>query len=56
MYAKGWVTAANVEPPSLHLMLSPKHAEVAESYLSDLAASMRDAGGNAPMPPPGYAR
>lgn len=56
MYAKGWVTAANIEPPSLHLMLSPKHAEVAEIYLADLAASMHDAAGDAPMPAPGYAR
>lgn len=56
MYAKGWVTAANVDPPSLHLMLSPKHAEVADVYLADLEASMRDSAGTAPMPAPGYAR
>jgi glutamate/tyrosine decarboxylase-like PLP-dependent enzyme len=55
MYAKGWITAANVDPPSLHLMLSPKHAEVADVYLSDLAAAMKDATGSAPMPAPGYA-
>lgn len=56
MYARGWITAANVAPPSLHLMLSPKHAEVAGEYLADLAASMKDSAGAAPMPAPGYAR
>lgn len=56
LYARGWITAANVDPPSLHLMLSPKHAEVADAYLADLAASMQDAGGAAPMPAPGYGR
>jgi sphinganine-1-phosphate aldolase len=56
MFAKGWMTAANVDPPSLHLMLSPKHAEVAEVYLADLAAAMRDGVGAAAMPAPGYAR
>lgn len=56
MFARGWVTAANVDPPSLHLMLSPKHAEVAEHYLADLAAAMEDDTGGAAMPAPGYAR
>ena len=40
IYARGWFTSVTKEPPSLHLMLSPKHAEVAESYLSDLADSL----------------
>ncbi len=56
MYAKGWITAANVDPPSLHLMLSPKHVEVVDVYLADLAAAMKDATGATPMPAPGYAR
>ncbi|MBY0563405.1 MAG: aspartate aminotransferase family protein [Hyphomonadaceae bacterium] len=56
MYKRGWVTAANSEPPSLHLMLSPKHAEVAHVYLADLEASMRETADGAPMPAPGYAR
>jgi len=57
LYARGWITAANVEPKSLHLMLSPKHAEVADLYLSDLAAAMRETTQSAPpMPAPGYAR
>jgi glutamate/tyrosine decarboxylase-like PLP-dependent enzyme len=56
MYKRGWMTASNVDPPSLHLMLSPKHAEVAAEYLRDLETSMQDGAGAAPMPGPGYAR
>lgn len=37
MRHRGWFTSFTVEPPSLHLMLSPKHAEVADDYLRDLA-------------------
>lgn len=37
---RGWFTSVNTDPASLHLMLSPKHADVAGQYLSDLAASM----------------
>ena len=45
-----WFTSFTVEPPSLHLMLSPKHAEVAEDYLRDLAACLEavKAGNTAP--------
>lgn len=42
MRARGWFTSITAEPPSLHLMLSPKHAEVADDYLGDLAASLKD--------------
>lgn len=42
MMQRGWFTAANLEPRSIHLMLSPKHNEVAEQYLADLEASLRD--------------
>ena len=38
--ARGWFTSFTAEPASLHLMLSPKHAEVADAYLADLAASL----------------
>ena len=50
MRQRGWFTSFTVEPPSLHLMLSPKHAEVAEGYLADLAASLEavKAGDTAP--------
>jgi sphinganine-1-phosphate aldolase len=40
---RGWFTSVNTEPASLHLMLSPKHADVADQYLSDLAACMTGA-------------
>ncbi len=40
MYRRGWFTSVTREPPSLHLMLSPKHAEVADEYLADLKASV----------------
>ncbi|EAQ29171.1 putative sphingosine-1-phosphate lyase [Erythrobacter sp. NAP1] len=36
MYRKGWFTSITIDPPSLHLMLSPKHAEVIDQYLDDL--------------------
>lgn len=42
MRQRGWFTSFTAEPPSLHLMLSPKHAEVADAYLADLAASLED--------------
>ena len=42
MRARGWFTSITSEPPSLHLMLSPKHAEVAEDYVRDIAAALAD--------------
>lgn len=42
MRARGWFTSFTAEPQSLHLMLSPKHAEVAEVYLADLGAALAD--------------
>ncbi len=38
MCRKGWFTSVTTQPPSLHLMLSPKHAEVIDEYLADLDA------------------
>ncbi|MDJ0641718.1 MAG: aspartate aminotransferase family protein [Erythrobacter sp.] len=40
MYRKGWFTSITVDPPSLHLMLSPKHAEVIDEYMEDLRISL----------------
>ena len=40
MHHRGWFTAALVEPRALHLMLSPKHNDVAHEYLTDLEASL----------------
>ncbi|MEZ5994597.1 MAG: aspartate aminotransferase family protein [Hyphomonadaceae bacterium] len=42
MHKRGWFTAALLEPRALHLMLSPKHNEVANQYLSDLEAALHD--------------
>ena len=44
LYSRGWVTSITMEPPSLHLMLSPKHAEVADTYLADLQWAMDEIG------------
>ena len=41
MYRRGWITSATKEPPSLHLMLSPRHSEFIDDYLEDLAASVQ---------------
>ena len=40
IYRRGWFTSATIEPPSLHLMLSPKHSEFIDAYFEDLAASV----------------
>ena len=40
IYRRGWFTSVTKEPPSLHLMLSPKHADFIDDYLADLAASV----------------
>jgi glutamate/tyrosine decarboxylase-like PLP-dependent enzyme len=48
MQRRGWFTAALLEPRALHLMLSPKHVEVAEQYLADLEACLGDSGVPAP--------
>ncbi|MDZ4370090.1 MAG: pyridoxal-dependent decarboxylase [Phenylobacterium sp.] len=34
---RGWFTSITTEPRSLHLMLSPFHAQIADQYLADLA-------------------
>lgn len=40
MYERGWFTSLTTEPRALHLMLSPFHKGVTQTYLSDLEASM----------------
>jgi glutamate/tyrosine decarboxylase-like PLP-dependent enzyme len=40
---RGWFTSATSQPPGLHLMLSPFHAEVADAYLADLAWALDQA-------------
>ncbi|MFT3726660.1 MAG: aspartate aminotransferase family protein [Terricaulis sp.] len=46
MHQRGWITAALVDPKALHLMLSPVHREAADVYLSDLAAALKEVGGD----------
>ena len=41
IYRRGWFTSVTKEPPSLHLMLSPKHADFIDDYLADLDASVQ---------------
>jgi glutamate/tyrosine decarboxylase-like PLP-dependent enzyme len=40
LFKRGWFTSVTREPPSLHLMLSPRHADFIDDYLADLQASM----------------
>ena len=40
IYRRGWFTSVTKSPPSLHLMLSPKHTDFIDDYLSDLEASL----------------
>ena len=41
IYRRGWFTSVTKEPPSLHLMLSPKHSDFIDEYLEDLEASVK---------------
>lgn len=36
MFERGWFTSVSTEPKGLHLMLSPFHAQVADTYLADI--------------------
>lgn len=45
MFERGWVTGSITAPKGLHLMLSPVHADVADTYLSDLAEATTAARG-----------
>lgn len=36
LFERGWFTSLTTEPKGLHLMLSPFHLEVADTYLADL--------------------
>jgi glutamate/tyrosine decarboxylase-like PLP-dependent enzyme len=46
---RGWFTGVTTEPPSLHLMLSPFHAEVVDTDLADLAWALEAARAAAPV-------
>jgi len=49
---RGWFTGLITEPRGIHLMLSPSHAEAADSYLADLEEAVKkvreDGGGGGP--------
>lgn len=42
LFEKGWFTSLTTEPKALHLMLSPFHAEVVNTYLRDLESSLHE--------------
>ena len=44
MDERGWNLNRNVEPPGLHVMLSPAHGAVADQLLADLAEAVADHG------------
>ncbi len=41
---RGWFTGVATEPKSLHLMLSPVHAQVADEYLADVRWALGEVG------------
>lgn len=55
LHQRGWITAANLEPKALHLMLSPIHLEASEVYLADLESALAEVGDSAATARPGYA-
>jgi glutamate/tyrosine decarboxylase-like PLP-dependent enzyme len=46
MHDRGWFSGIVQNPDGIHLMLSPSHDEVAETYLKDLAEALADARGD----------
>lgn len=42
LFERGWFTSLTTEPPGLHLMLSPFHLKVADTYLDDLAWAVEE--------------
>jgi len=47
MYRKGWFASLTTRPKALHLMLSPIHTQVTETYLRDLEDALEAARGAA---------
>ena len=56
LHARGWITAALVDPKALHLMLSPVHREAAAVYLADLEAALKETDDASAVNAPTYAR
>jgi glutamate/tyrosine decarboxylase-like PLP-dependent enzyme len=47
MTRRGWFVGRQAEPKGIHLHLNPAHAETADMYLTDLAASVSEVRGQA---------
>jgi sphinganine-1-phosphate aldolase len=56
LHHKGWITAANIDPKALHLMLSPVHLKASDDYLRDLEEALRETGDGTAAAAPVYAR
>ena len=41
---RGWCLDRQNGPDALHIMVSPEHARVADAFLGDLSAAVRDHG------------
>jgi hypothetical protein len=42
LVGRGWFSGLVRNPRAIHLMLSPAHAEVADEYLADLRAAVKE--------------
>ena len=42
LYKRGWFTSLTTTPKALHLMLSPFHLTVTQTYLDDLTAAVEE--------------
>ncbi len=51
---RGWFTGVTTEPKSLHLMLSPVHAQVADEYIADVKWALGGVGAGAAKVEPRY--
>jgi glutamate/tyrosine decarboxylase-like PLP-dependent enzyme len=50
MDAKGWKLDRQMDPPALHVMVTPAHAAVLEHFLADLAACAKSLSAGEPAP------
>lgn len=55
LHHRGWITGALVDPPALHLMLSPVHWAASDQYLADLEWALGEVGEAAGPARSGYA-
>jgi glutamate/tyrosine decarboxylase-like PLP-dependent enzyme len=55
LHHKGWITGALVDPPALHLMLTPVHLEASTQYLADLEQALGEVGATRAEARSGYA-